>query len=154
MHGPLAPADAGHALPRTSFARRGAVRRLLAPLLALGALGPLACDDSLAPFEPEIGNATDSFQFQVTDLRDVTTTRDYEWQQTGAVANVDHSTSLTGGGATLVIRDAGGTEVYRRDLTTDGTFVTAAGAPGRWRIRVELQRATGTVNFRVQRRTP
>ena len=123
--------------------------------LALGALLlALACgdDDPLAPFQPEIGNATDSFQFQVTALRSVTTTAEYDWQHGGAVANVNQATELGGGTARLVIRDAAGAEVYRRDLTANGTFQTSSGAPGRWRIRVELTGAGGAVNFRVQRR--
>lgn len=122
--------------------------------LGLGALLlALGCgDDPLAPFQPEIGNATDSFQFQVTALRGVTTTQEYEWQHTGTVANVNQATALGGGTARLVIRDAGGTEVYRRDLTANGTFQTSTGAAGRWRIRVELVDASGAVNFRVQRR--
>lgn len=127
----------------------GPIRRL-----ALGALLlTLGCDDDpLAPFQPEIGNATDSFQFQVTALRDVTTIREYDWQHTGTMANVNQSTALGGGTARLVIRDAGGAEVYRRDLTANGTFQTSTGAAGRWRIRVELVNASGAVNFRVQRR--
>ena len=113
----------------------------------------LACgNDSLAPFEPEIGNAPDSFQFQVTALRDVTVTREYRWQHAGTVANVNQATALSAGSALLVVRDAVGTEVYRRGLTENGTFQTAAGTPGEWRIRLELARASGAVNFRVQRR--
>ena len=131
-------------------------RTPVAPIrwLGLGALLlTLGCDgDPLAPFQPEIGNATDSFQFQVTALRNVTTTQEYDWQHTGTVANVNQATALTGGTARLVIRDAGGAEVYRRDLTANGTFQTSTGAVGRWRIRVELVDASGAVNFRVQRR--
>ena len=119
---------------------------------ALGALAlAVACgDDPLAPFQPEIANARDNFQFQVTGLRDVTTAREYDWEHTGTVANVNHSTALSAGTALLVIRDAGGTEVYRRSLAQGGTFQTSAGTAGRWRIRVELSRASGAVNFRAQ----
>lgn len=114
-----------------------------------------ACDDeSLAPFQPEIGNATDNFQFQVTALQDVSTTVEYDWTNTGTVANVNQSTSLSAGTATLVIRDAQGTQVYRRNLVENGTFQTSPGTTGRWRIRVELSNASGAVNFRVQKRTP
>lgn len=116
-------------------------------------LASAACDDDpLAPFQPEIGNATDTFQFQVTALRDVSTGVEYAWEHGGTVANVNQATSLTAGSAMLVIRDADGAEVYRRALTDNGTFQTAAGRAGRWRIRVELSRASGAVNFRVQRR--
>jgi len=111
-------------------------------------------DDSLAPFQPEIGNATDNFQFQATALQDVSTNVEYDWTNTGTVANVNQSTSLSAGSATLVIRDAQGTQVYRRNLAENGTFQTSSGATGRWRIRVELSDASGAVNFRVQKRTP
>lgn len=131
----------------TSSARRARMRTVLAALVLLG-----ACDDDpLAPFSPEIGNTTDSFQFQVTALRGTTTTVDYDWQHTASAADVNQASVLSAGTATLVMRDANGLEVYRRSLTDNGTFRTAAGAAGRWRIRVELARATGDVNFRVQR---
>lgn len=111
-----------------------------------------ACgDDPLAPFQPEIGNQTDTFQFQVTALTGVTTTANYEWQNTGTTANVNQSTSLSAGTATLTIRDAAGAQVYSRDLTDDGTFQTTAGAAGRWTITVRLVDASGAVNFRVQK---
>jgi hypothetical protein len=132
----------------TSFRPKRAGGALAAGLLLL----TLACgNDSLAPFEPEIANAPDSFQFQVTALRDVTTTREYVWQNAGTVANVNQATALSEGSALLVVRDAGGVEVYRRDLTANGTFQTAAGTAGQWRIRVELARASGAVNFRLQK---
>lgn len=132
----------------SSSRSRRAGGALVAGLLLL----TLACgNDPLAPFEPEIGNAPDNFQFQVTALRDVTTTREYVWQHAGTVANVNQATALSQGSALLVVRDAGGAEVYRRDLTANGTFQTAVGTPGQWRIRVELVRASGAINFRVQR---
>ena len=113
-------------------------------------LAALSCDP-LAPFQPEIGNTADSFQFQVTDMRNVTLTRDYEWQHTGSVANVNQATTISAGSAILTVRDAAGSQVFRRDLTENGTFQTGAGTAGKWNIRVEFSRATGTVNFRVQR---
>ena len=134
-----------------SLAARHARRLATAAVLALAAS---CADESLAPFPPEIGSATDNFQFQVTALEDVSTAVEYDWQHTGTVANVNQSTSLSAGAATLVVRDAQGTQVYRRSLTDNGTFQTSAGAAGRWRIRVELSGASGAVNFRVQRRTP
>jgi hypothetical protein len=125
-------------------------RRLMASAVLF--LIVAACgDDPLAPFAPEIGNAPDNFQFQATALRGVSTVAEYDWPCSGAAANVNQATALTGGSATLVIRDAAGAEVYRRALTANGTFQTASGAAGVWRIRVQLDRASGAVNFRVQR---
>ena len=127
------------------------LRRAVAPAhvaLALAACG----EDTLAPFQPEIGNAADSFQFQVTALTNVTTTVEYPWQNTGTSANVNQSASLSAGTASVTITDATGATVYSRALTDNGTFQTSAGQAGSWRIRVVLQGASGAVNFRVQKR--
>ncbi|HEY0994541.1 MAG TPA: hypothetical protein VGD77_00990 [Gemmatimonadaceae bacterium] len=127
------------------------LRRALAP--ALVSLALAACGDStLAPFQPEIGNAADNFQFQVTALTNVTTSVEYPWQNSGTSANVNQSTSLTAGTANVTILDAAGATVYAKALTENGTFQTTAGQAGSWRIRVVLQGASGAVNFRVQKR--
>ena len=110
----------------------------------------VACDP-LAPFEPEIGNNPDNFQFQATALKSVTLTRSYAWEHSGSIANVNQATTLSGGSAILIVLDASGKEVYRRNLTDNGTFKTEPGTSGRWTIRIELVIASGTVNFRVQR---
>jgi hypothetical protein len=47
--------------------------------------------------------------------------------------------------------DASRSEVYNRALTETGTFTTAAGATGNWRLEVRLENVTGTLNFRVQK---
>jgi hypothetical protein len=121
-------------------------------MLAAAVLALPACEDNtLAPFEPQISNAADNFQFQVTGLTGVTLTREYPWQNSGARADVNQATQLTGGTATLQVLDAAGTQVYSRSLTDNGTFETSAGTAGSWKVRVVLSAARGTVNFRVQK---
>ncbi len=111
------------------------------------------CSDSTSPgIQPEVTNAIDSFQFQVTDVRNFTNTFSYTWQNSGTSASVDQSTTVTAGAMTLTIRDADGTEVYSKSLAVDGSFVTGAGTPGDWTITVGFNGASGTVNFRVQKR--
>ncbi len=125
-------------------------------LLVMSACSALAagCDSSTSPgISPEIANVVDSFQYQVTDIRNYSHINDYTWQNTGTTANVNQSTAITGGTATLVILDADGTEVYSRSLGENGTFVTAAGVSGSWTIRVTYAAASATVNFRVQKTT-
>ena len=117
----------------------------------LGLLLGGCSDDPLAPFEPEINNATDSFQFQATGVSDVTTTLTYAWRNTGTLANVNHSTTTTSGQARLVIRTAGGTVVYDKQLQPSLNEPTTAGVSGDWRIDVILTNYTGTLNFRVQK---
>lgn len=111
----------------------------------------LACHDSLAPFQPEISNLPDNFQLQATNVKNVTTTLDYNWQNTGTTANVNQATVLTAGTATVTIQDAQSVQVYTKDLTANGTFQTTAGAAGTWKIHVVITNASGTLNFRVQK---
>lgn len=114
------------------------------------------CDDTpVSPgVNPEIINATDNFQFQVTDVRNFTGSWDYNWNNTGVMAVIDHSSSVTGGTANLTLLDDAGVEVYSRDLSVDGSINSSAGQTGTWTIRVSLAAASGTFNFRVDKATP
>jgi hypothetical protein len=60
---------------------------------------------------------------------------------------------VTAGSISVVITDAAGTQVYSRSLSDNGTFVTADGVAGAWKIRVVYSGASGTVNFRVEKKT-
>ena len=112
----------------------------------------LACgSDPLAPFQPEITNAPDNFQFQATGLTGVTWFQEYVWENSQTTANVDHSSAITGGTTLLTIRDHNGTQVYSAALGSSGSVTTSAGVAGTsWRIRVQLTNVSGTLNFRVQ----
>lgn len=108
-------------------------------------------NNALAPFQPQINNAPDNFQFQATGIQKVTTTLQYTWQNSGTSATVNQACAITAGTATLVILDASSTQVYSRDLSANGTFATTAGTAGAWTIRVILSNLSGTLNFRVQK---
>lgn len=121
---------------------------------ALLAVAIAACDGGnvIGPDnQPEITNATDNFQWQVSNLDNVTQTLTYNWQNTGTSANVNQATSPSGGSATLIVRDANGAQLYSRSLSETGTFQTDSGTAGAWTIVVELSGASGTFNFRVQK---
>lgn len=109
-----------------------------------------ACGDDLAPFQPEITNAPGNFQFQATGVTNVTWSKNYAWQNAKTTANVDHSSVVTTGAATLIIRDAAGAQVYSAPLGPSGSVTTVPGTTGTWTIRVELTNVDGTLNFRVQ----
>ena len=120
--------------------------------VGVGLIG--GCSNPSSPgVEPEITNATDNFQYQVTDIRGYTHESTYSWQNTGASANVNQAATITHGSAMLILVDGDGAIVYSRSLADNGTFVSAAGVPGLWTIRVNYSDASGTVNFRVQRKT-
>jgi hypothetical protein len=139
--------------PEISF--RAALKEGAAISLVGLALGLAACSSG-NPIGPsnqlEVGNNPDNFQFQASSLSRTTQTLTYSWTNTGTAADVNQSGQVDGGDATLILRDASGTEVYRRTLRSTGTFNSSPGAAGTWRIEVQLTDVSGTLNFRVQRR--
>lgn len=108
-------------------------------------------ENTLAPFEPEIVSTTDNFQLQATDVKNVTTTLIYDWENTGTRATVDHSTTTVLGSARLIIKDDDGTTVYDELLDPSLNEDTSAGSPGAWKIHLVLQNYSGTLNFRAQK---
>lgn len=127
----------------------------VAAVLVLAASAILgACGDNtgpLAPFQPQINNAPDNFQFQATGVTNVTWTYSYTWSNSGASASVNQSTTIAAGTATVTVLDANGTQVYTQSLSANGTFSTSAGVAGNWTIRVDFSNYDGTVNFRVEK---
>jgi hypothetical protein len=119
-------------------------------LLLLAVLFTGCKDETLAPFAPEIGNQTGSFQFQVTEAKDVTTVLNYSWQNDAEVANVNQACAITSGEGTLTVLDANQQVMYSRNLMDNGTYASSTGASGLWTIRVTLKNTYGTINFRVQ----
>ena len=95
----------------------------------------------------------DQFQFQLTALDKVTDRRSYDWENTGTQATIDISQAITGGSATLTIRDAEGTVLYDAEIAQENETTTPAAVSGTWEIEVVLNKSTGTFNFRVQKAT-
>jgi len=129
-------------------------RQLWVGLVALVALGLSACGDStgpLAPFQPQINNATDDFQFQATNVSNATWTYTYQWLNTGDSATVNQATTVAGGSATLTISDSTGAQLYSQSLSANGTFGMVKGIHGHWTMKVQFANYDGTVNFRVQK---
>lgn len=117
-------------------------------------VGSIGCAESTDPgVEPEIVNQTDSFEFQITGVRNYSRTLQYTWRNTGTQADVNQATTLTAGTALLEIHDAEGAQVYSSNLDANGTFQTDTGASGDWTIRVLVVGASGTLNFRVEKRS-
>lgn len=128
------------------------IARLGRVVLPAALLVAAACSgDSLAPFQPQIGNASDNFQLQATNVTNVTSTRNYTWVNTGTRATINHSTTTSMGSTLLVIRDAAGLTVYSKALSASLNEPTLAGQAGTWTIQLVLTGYSGTLNFRAQK---
>ncbi len=107
--------------------------------------------NSLAPFQPEVTNAANSFQLQATGVTDVSTTLTYTWSNSGTQATINHATATTAGSTLLVIKDNAGTTVYSKALSASLNDSTATGVAGSWTIQLTLTGFSGTLNFRAQK---
>lgn len=125
---------------------------ILGLALALAALATCSSDNVIGPGNQlQVTNAPDDFQFQVSNLNNVTQTLTYSWSNTGDSANINQASSLTSGSATLTILGPTGTLLYQSGLQNNGTFHTPKDATGTWQIQVGMSKADGTLNFRVQK---
>jgi len=123
-------------------------------MFLLTVAGAAACGNSsgpLAPYQPQINNVTDNFQFQATGVSTVTWTYTYQWLNTGDSATVNQSTNVSSGSATLTISDSTGAQLYSQSLSANGTFGMTKGIHGHWTVKVQFTNYSGTVNFRVQK---
>ncbi len=119
---------------------------VVAALAACGGGTVIGPDNQL-----QVGNAADNFQWQASNLSNVTQTLSYTWTNTGTVGHVNNSSTITSGTATLTITDAASKQVYSGSLASPSTD-TSAGTTGAWTIEVKLSGVTGTLNFRVEKK--
>ena len=135
------------------------IHRVVASALVVAVLALVGgCSDNntnvINPaFQPEVTNNIDNFQFQATNVTNVSQVLTYSWRNTGIQANVDQSCSITGGTAMLMMSDSTGTQVCSRNMADGGSVASTAGLPGMWTIRVMLTGVSGTLNFRAQKKT-
>ena len=134
-----------------TFSRVAAPRFLAAmALLLLVSVG--GCGDDSSPGKDlQVSNQPDSFQFQVTDTKSYDHTYTYVWANSGTAATINQSSAITGGDATLLLKDNAGTTVYSKSLKQNGTFPTIVGVAGNWTIQVLANNVSGTLNFRAQK---
>ena len=126
-------------------------RSPIAVLVALLAFAACSSGNPLGPDNQlEVSNEVDTFEWQATAMQNIKETLTYSWQNTGTSANVNISSSVTAGRATLQIQDALGTPIFGRSLAASGTF-TAAGASGTWSVFVLLDGVDGAINFRLEK---
>jgi hypothetical protein len=97
-------------------------------------------------------NQPDAFSLHIGAVAGFSRRLDYKWENSGAKALVRQASSITAGEARLEVRDAGGRLVHEKSLTEVGSYPTAEGKPGAWRVTLVLSRATGSVTFELAKR--
>ena len=133
---------------------RSFMTRMFGSLAAVGLLLAAACgsDNILGPDNQlQVSNNPDTFEWQATSLDKVSQTVSYDWTMTGTTANVNQSSAVTGGSATLTVTDDAGTVVYTASLGQNGTFTTDAGVAGTWTVEVRMNGTNGMLNFRLEK---
>lgn len=128
--------------------------RCLRAVAAATLISVAACGDGpTAPgIQPQITNLADAFSYQVSSINNFSGTYSYTWQNSGTLAKITHASDAGATGtATLVVKDAAGTQVYAGDLTSSGQPLSApAGVAGNWTIRLTYTNYSNTqVNFAV-----
>ena len=130
------------------------VKITLAAVTAAGLLAVAACgsDNVLGPGnQVQVSNNADTFEWQASNMDQGSQTPSYDWTMTGTTADVNQSSAITGGSATLTVTDDAGTVVYTANLSQNGTFTTDVGVAGTWTVEVRLNGTSGMVNFRLEK---
>ena len=135
-------------------------RRALTSAICLAGTLLVACggsDPATPPppgIQPEIINAVDNFQFQVTAVDNHTGQLAYTWSNTGTEVDINQSCAVSAGVVTLAVFDNAWQQVYAGDLSQGGTYASTVGTTGTWHIRIDMSHASGDLNFRIDKRTP
>lgn len=95
-------------------------------------------------------NEPQEFSLHIGSVENFSDRLRYQWGNGAAKATVRQASRIQDGIARLEIRDGTGIIVHSKSLAEQGSFVTAEGKPGVWRISVILQGATGNVTFSVR----
>lgn len=96
-------------------------------------------------------NDPGNFSLHIGSVENFSHRMEYRWENPAGKATVRQASSITGGAATLEVRDAAGRLVHSKSLHEQGSFATSEGKPGTWRIGLILGHTTGSVTFEVRR---
>jgi len=132
-------------LIRATASRLFALASLLLLLVAAGCGEVVSSGKNL-----QVTNEVNVFRFQVSDLKNYSQTYSFTWttsSTTGVIVN--QLSDISGGDATIVLKDAAGTTVYTRSMKQDGRFASAVGAPGLWTVQILANKVSGSLLMRA-----
>lgn len=126
------------------------MKRLFLLLIAIGLSGCASTTHQVGR-DLTVMNDPNQFSLHIGTVENFSHRLQYRWVNQGTKATVRQAASITGGSATVEVRDATGQRLHSKSLSESGSFVTAAGKPGTWRVDLILAHATGSVTFEVRR---
>ena len=100
--------------------------------------------------DAQVLNEPGVFSLRIGSLEEISNRRRYEWINAMGKATVRQASDVKSGVARIEVRDAAGIIVHSKSLSQKGSFATAAGKPGVWKILLVLDDATGSVMFEVK----
>lgn len=100
--------------------------------------------------DAQVLNEPGVFSLRIGSLETISNRRRYEWINAMGKATVRQASDVKSGVARIEVRDAAGIIVHSKSLSQKGSFATAAGKPGVWKILLVLDDATGSVMFEVK----
>lgn len=95
-------------------------------------------------------NEPQEFSLHIGAIENFSERLRYQWGNAATKATVRQASRIQGGTARVEVRDGTGIIVHSKSLAEQGSFLTAEGKPGVWRISVIMQGATGSVTLAVK----
>jgi hypothetical protein len=129
--------------------RSGDLVRILA-ILAVALLHSGCASTRKVSRDLMVMNEPGIFSLRIGSLENISQRRRYEWINAMGQATVRQASNVKSGVARIEVRDAASIIVHSKSLSHKGSFATAAGKPGVWRILLVLDHATGSVMFEVK----
>ncbi|HET9252370.1 MAG TPA: hypothetical protein VFP58_09650 [Candidatus Eisenbacteria bacterium] len=124
---------------------------LHAATFAIALLAPGCASTHSVSRDLSVTNETDRFRIRIASLERFTEMLEYEWNTTSSIAMVVQAGGIQDGVAHIEIRDPEGLVIHSKSLREAGTFVTHPGRPGVWKVRFDLDQATGSMDVSLQK---
>jgi hypothetical protein len=127
------------------------VKRVRAAACAAGLLLAAGCASTqTAGNDFQVTNRSDYFEFKIGTAKALTMSQNYAWWNPDSTAVVHEGSDIQGGQALVELRDADGTVVHSKNLSGQGTEVSLKGNPGMWSVKVNLDKASGSVRVQIE----
>lgn len=98
----------------------------------------------------QVTNRSDFFEFKIGTATNFTMSQNYAWWNPDSTAVVRQDSNIQHGQGLVEVRDADGTVVHSKNMNEQGTATSLKGNPGMWSVKVNLDKADGSVRFQIE----